>query len=193
MSSTSQGEFRFRTIPVSQILAPSESSFMLTASEVDEILWSLSIPFKFSQDSGRWGVYILFSMFIPQCPATEKMEKEIPSTASSSSSDPVLADLFSDEIVDPVYQAKAHVLNQAIQKIGMGKYQVSCRINYPFWQVWNLFTSGISLRLQALVGSRTFFFQVPVYNPTLNIFACFSDSGAFVCPLSTYELGVGRL
>ena len=159
MSSTSQGEFRFRTISVSQILAPSESSFMLTASEVDEILWSLSIPFKFSQNSGRWGVYILFSMFIPQCPATEKMEKEITSTASSSSSDPALADLFSDEIVDPVYQAKAHVLNQAIQKIGMGKYQVSCRINYPFWQVWNLFTSGISLRLQALVGSRTFFFS----------------------------------
>ena len=60
------------------------------------------------------------------------MEKEIPSTAGSSSSDPALADLFSDEIVDPVYQAKAHVLNQAIQKIGMGKYQVSCRINYPF-------------------------------------------------------------
>ena len=25
--------------------------------------------------------------------------------------------------VDPVYQAKAHVLNNAIQQIGMGKYQ----------------------------------------------------------------------
>ena len=25
--------------------------------------------------------------------------------------------------VDPVYQAKAHVLNNAIQHIGMGKYQ----------------------------------------------------------------------
>ena len=54
-------------------------------------------------------------------------EKETPSTAGSSSSE---VDLFSDEIVDPVYQAKAHVLNQAIQKIGMGKYQVSRRINY---------------------------------------------------------------
>ena len=35
------------------------------------------------------------------------------------------ADLYEDEgSVDPVYQAKAHVLNQAIQEIGMGKYQV---------------------------------------------------------------------
>jgi hypothetical protein len=31
--------------------------------------------------------------------------------------------------VDPVYQAKARVLNQALQEIGMGKYQV--RI-FPF-------------------------------------------------------------
>ena len=58
-------------------------------------------------------------------------EKDTPSTGSSSS-DPTRVDLFSDETVDPIYQAKAHVLNQAIQKIGMGKYQVSCRINYPF-------------------------------------------------------------
>ena len=27
-------------------------------------------------------------------------------------------------LVDPVYQAKARVLNQALQEIGMGKYQV---------------------------------------------------------------------
>ena len=26
---------------------------------------------------------------------------------------------------DPIYQAKAHVLNQAIQEIGMEKYQVT--------------------------------------------------------------------
>ncbi len=29
-----------------------------------------------------------------------------------------------DSGIDPVYQAKAHVLNEAIQEIGMGKYQV---------------------------------------------------------------------
>lgn len=34
-------------------------------------------------------------------------------------------DLFEDGTVDPVYQAKARVLNAAIQEIGMGKYQVS--------------------------------------------------------------------
>lgn len=37
------------------------------------------------------------------------------------------ADLFEDGSVDPVYQAKARVLNSAMQEIGMGKYQVrSC-------------------------------------------------------------------
>lgn len=34
-------------------------------------------------------------------------------------------DLFEDGTVDPVYQAKARVLNASIQEIGMGKYQVS--------------------------------------------------------------------
>ena len=99
------------------------------------------------------------------------MEKEIPSTAGSSSSDPALADLFSDEIVDPVYQAKAHVLNQAIQKIGMGKYQVSCRINYPFFDRFGIYLLVVSrCGCRLWLGRVRFFFQVPVYNPTLNIF-----------------------
>ncbi|KAJ7746947.1 MFS general substrate transporter [Mycena maculata] len=34
-----------------------------------------------------------------------------------------LEDLYDDTTVDPVYYAKAHVLNTAIQKIGMGRYQ----------------------------------------------------------------------
>lgn len=34
-------------------------------------------------------------------------------------------DLFEDGTVDPIYQAKARVLNAAIQELGMGKYQVS--------------------------------------------------------------------
>lgn len=33
-------------------------------------------------------------------------------------------DLHDDGSVDPVYHAKARVLNQALQEIGMGKYQV---------------------------------------------------------------------
>jgi hypothetical protein len=61
-----------------------------------------------------------------------EMEKENPLSLGSSYSDPTHVDLFSDETVDPVYQAKAHILNQAIQEIGMGKYQVSCPINYIF-------------------------------------------------------------
>jgi hypothetical protein len=33
-------------------------------------------------------------------------------------------DLHDDGSVDPVYHAKARVLNQALQEIGMGKYQI---------------------------------------------------------------------
>lgn len=33
-------------------------------------------------------------------------------------------DLYEDGYNDPVYQAKARILNRAIQEIGMGKYQV---------------------------------------------------------------------
>jgi hypothetical protein len=33
-------------------------------------------------------------------------------------------DLHDEGSVDPVYHAKARVLNQALQEIGMGKYQV---------------------------------------------------------------------
>ena len=73
------------------------------------------------------------------------MEKETLSTAGSSSSDPTLVDLFSDETVDPVYQAKARILNQAIQKIGMGKYQVSCRINYAFFDRFGIYLLVVSL------------------------------------------------
>ena len=42
-----------------------------------------------------------------------------------SASDPTLVDLFSNETVDLVYQAKARILNQAIHEIGMGRYQVN--------------------------------------------------------------------
>ena len=34
------------------------------------------------------------------------------------------ADMFEDGTVDPVYQAKARILNDAFQEIGMGRYQV---------------------------------------------------------------------
>jgi len=43
------------------------------------------------------------------------------------SSHPVILlkeNLHDERSVDPVYQAKARILNQALQEIGMGKYQV---------------------------------------------------------------------
>ena len=70
---------------------------------------------------------------------SDMMENETPSTAGSSSSNSTRVDLFSDETVDPIYQAKAHVLNQAIQKIGMGKYQVSYWINYTFFDRFGIY------------------------------------------------------
>lgn len=36
----------------------------------------------------------------------------------------VIVDLYEDTSIDPVYQAKARILNQAIHEIGMGRYQV---------------------------------------------------------------------
>ena len=98
------------------------------------------------------------------------MEKGTPSTARSSSSDPILVDLFSDETVDPVYQAKAHVLNQAIQKIGMGKYQVSCRTNYAFFDRFGIFLLVVSLCGRRLWLGCVRFSESATYSPTLNIF-----------------------
>lgn len=40
-------------------------------------------------------------------------------------------DLYEDGSVDPVYQAKARLLNCAIQEIGMGKYQVRVAYQMP--------------------------------------------------------------
>jgi len=101
------------------------------------------------------------------------MEKGNPSSAGSSYNDSTPVDLFSDETVDPVYQAKAHVLNQAIQEIGMGKYQVSWPVNYPFYcQVFERFISGISLRWPDLVSSRTLFFSRSCIIPSEHLFFC---------------------
>lgn len=44
-------------------------------------------------------------------------------------------DIFdNDSGVDPVYQAKARILNDAFQEIGMGKYQV--RVFNSWWLSW---------------------------------------------------------
>lgn len=41
-------------------------------------------------------------------------------------------DLYDDGYSDPVYQAKARILNDHIQEIGMGKYQVCSKMNASF-------------------------------------------------------------
>ena len=42
-------------------------------------------------------------------------------------------DLHDEGSVDPVYHAKARVLNQALQEIGMGKYQVVVSVYLASW------------------------------------------------------------
>jgi hypothetical protein len=36
-------------------------------------------------------------------------------------------DIYDDDIIDPVYRAKAHVINKAMVQVGMGRYQ---------WMLW---------------------------------------------------------
>ncbi|KAK1225265.1 MFS sugar transporter [Marasmius sp. AFHP31] len=59
----------------------------------------------------------------------------------------VLEDMFEDGTIDPVYQAKARILNAAIQEIGMGKYQVYlfCCAGFGWFadSVWPLITGLI--------------------------------------------------
>lgn len=76
----------------------------------------------------------------------------------ASTPDIAKADIYDEGVVDPVYAAKSHVLNRALQEIGMGKYQVSASClnlnsfdhSYP-WTV----RSGVSSLSQGLVGFRT--------------------------------------
>lgn len=46
-------------------------------------------------------------------------EKNAPGTVLADTED-----IYENDALDPVYQAKAKVLNDAFQEIGMGKYQV---------------------------------------------------------------------
>lgn len=35
----------------------------------------------------------------------------------------ITQNIFTEDVIDPIYQAKAHILNDALQEIGMGRYQ----------------------------------------------------------------------
>ncbi len=56
----------------------------------------------------------------------------IESTKNLSSRPTILSgiDLHDEGSVDPVYHAKARVLNQALHEIGMGKYQVRVSVHF---------------------------------------------------------------
>lgn len=63
----------------------------------------------------------------PEYSGRKSSESVVSVQASSSSTNDdrkALVDLHDDDSIDPVYQAKARVLNQAIHEIGMGRYQV---------------------------------------------------------------------
>ncbi len=53
-------------------------------------------------------------------------KKLAPSLAAKMKMAPVKQshDIYEDDVVDPVYHAKARVLGDVFQEIGMGKYQV---------------------------------------------------------------------
>ncbi|KAI0270602.1 MFS general substrate transporter [Gloeopeniophorella convolvens] len=71
-------------------------------------------------------------------------------TVNDLTSQPIILakeDIYDEGAVDPVYQAKARVLNQALQEIGMGKYQWALFVVAGFgWfsdSVWPLMTGLI--------------------------------------------------
>jgi hypothetical protein len=58
-------------------------------------------------------------------PSNEKDTKHDSSAGYDGASDMgARPDVLETGVIDPVYQAKAHILNEALQEIGMGKYQV---------------------------------------------------------------------
>lgn len=64
-----------------------------------------------------------------------------------------LSDILPEGAVDPVYQAKAEVLNRAIQEIGFGKYQAFLFVVTGFgWLVDNLWPISLSIILAPVVN-----------------------------------------
>lgn len=57
--------------------------------------------------------------------------KESEESATFAASCPGSNDMYEDGSIDPVYQAKARVLNKAIEEIGMGRYQVGRLLKFP--------------------------------------------------------------
>ncbi|KAI4213620.1 MAG: hypothetical protein LQ351_003844 [Letrouitia transgressa] len=78
-------------------------------------------------------------------------------------SDDTTTPVLSKESVDPVYQAKAHVLNNAIQDIGMGKYQ---------WELCDIF--GRRLAFNLTIGITAVFGLIAAGSPNFAAIGCFA-------------------
>jgi len=90
--------------------------------------------------------------------------KQSPETSPGASVD----DLFEKGAIDPVYQAKSHLLNRAMQEIGMGKYQWYLFVVAGFgWfsdSVWPLMSGLI---LSPVLSEYTF--KTPFLSLALNV------------------------
>lgn len=64
-------------------------------------------------------------------PSSLKKFKSQDTLRGASASDIAKADIYEEGVIDPVYAAKSHVLNRALQEIGMGKYQVGSSHHEP--------------------------------------------------------------
>ncbi|KAL8951790.1 MAG: hypothetical protein Q9222_002260 [Ikaeria aurantiellina] len=80
-------------------------------------------------------------------PTTTKDETDVVEIGSLDDAAKTTTPVLDQSAVDPVYQAKAHVLNNAVQQIGMGKYQWELFVLVGFgWasdNMWPIITSLI--------------------------------------------------
>jgi hypothetical protein len=77
----------------------------------------------------------------------------------------LLIDLYEEASVDPVYQAKARILNQAIQEIGMGRYQVGSRRSHFYVNTYVLNSFPVvSVHRRWLWLVRVSVFDFPIKN-----------------------------
>ncbi|KAF9458766.1 MFS general substrate transporter [Collybia nuda] len=91
--------------------------------------------------------------------SSENFEK--PKDGDSQSSRPevhiLTENFFTDDAVDPVYQAKARILNDALQEVGMGKYQWGLFVVTGFgWLADNLWPIVTGLILAPVVNEFRF-------------------------------------
>lgn len=63
-----------------------------------------------------------------------------------------IVDIYEDDAIDPVYRAKVHVLNNAMQEIGMGKYQVRPRRSTGWSGNEEILTCFVQWLLWAVAG-----------------------------------------